>query len=58
MLQKGHPQNDRDGVYRGIRDAEGPRVGDARLSRRFKRPKLGELAAKFDIVLGVTPRQS
>jgi protocatechuate 3,4-dioxygenase, beta subunit len=51
---KGHPQNERDGVLRGIRD------GKARESllvdfSPMPESKIGELAAKFEIVLGVTP---
>lgn len=51
---KGHPNNERDGVLRGIRDArarESVMVDFAPL----KHDKLGELSAKFDIVLGLTP---
>ena len=51
---KGHPGNERDGLWRGIKDEKAresvtvdfaPLVG----------AKAGELAAKFDLVLGVTP---
>lgn len=51
---KGEPRNDRDGILRGIRDARAresvivdfvPVAGS----------RTGDLAAKFDIVLGVTP---
>lgn len=52
---KGHPQNERDGVFRGIRDAklkESVSVDFAPL----KDSKTGELAARFDIVVGVTPK--
>jgi protocatechuate 3,4-dioxygenase beta subunit len=51
---KGHPGNDKDGIYRSLRDAK---ARDA-LTVDFapiKESKIGELAAKFDIVLGVTP---
>ena len=51
---KGEAQNARDGVLRGIRDAaarEAVMVGFAPISSS----KVGELAAKFDIVLGFTP---
>jgi protocatechuate 3,4-dioxygenase beta subunit len=54
---KGHPQNERDGIYRSLRD---PQARDS-VSIDFtplKDSKLGELAAKFDIILGVTPSQS
>ncbi len=51
---KGETLNDRDGIYRGIRDdkqRESVTIDFAPL----KESKAGELAAKFDIVLGVTP---
>lgn len=52
---KGEPQNDRDGVLRGIRDAR------ARSSvivpfTPIKDSRAGELAARFDIVMGYTPQ--
>jgi len=51
---KGNPSNERDGVWRGIGD------GKARASvtvdfAPLKGSRVGELAARFDIVLGVTP---
>jgi protocatechuate 3,4-dioxygenase, beta subunit len=51
---KGHPGNDRDGVYRGISDPK----AKASVTIDFtpiKESKLGELAAKWDIILGYTP---
>ena len=51
---KGEPRNERDGLYRAIRD---PRARDS-ITVEFapiKDSKIGELAAKFDIVLGLTP---
>jgi len=54
---KGHEGNEKDGVYRGIRD---PKARDS-VTIDFapiKESKIGELAAKFDIVLGVTPETS
>jgi protocatechuate 3,4-dioxygenase beta subunit len=54
---KGHAQNERDGVYRGIKDPK----AKAAVSIDFtpiKSSKAGELAAKFDVVLGLTPRQA
>jgi protocatechuate 3,4-dioxygenase beta subunit len=54
---KGHPQNERDGIYRGIRDArarENVTVDFAPLADS----KRGELAAHFDVVLGLTPGDS
>ena len=51
---KGHTQNERDGVFRGIRDQK---ARDAVLVdfAPAKEAKAGELAAKFDIVLGIVP---
>jgi protocatechuate 3,4-dioxygenase beta subunit len=51
---KGEPSNERDGVYRGIRD---PKAREA-VTIDFapiKDSRIGELAARFDIVLGFTP---
>jgi protocatechuate 3,4-dioxygenase beta subunit len=51
---KGHKQNDRDGVFRGIRDQK---QRDSVLVDFKKIPdsKLGELTAHFNIILGWTP---
>lgn len=51
---KGEPANDRDGVLRGIRD---PKARESVIVAfdPMKGSKIGELAAKFDIVLGRTP---
>lgn len=53
---KGDPGNDRDGVLRGIRDKK---ALDTVLVdfEPIKESKIGELSAKFDIVLGVTPAE-
>jgi protocatechuate 3,4-dioxygenase beta subunit len=51
---KGFPGNERDGIYKSIRDPlarESVTIDFAPL----KGAKAGELSAKFDIVLGVTP---
>jgi len=51
---KGEPLNDRDGIYRSLRD---PKEREA-LTVDFaplKASKIGELAARFDVVLGLTP---
>lgn len=51
---KGDPRNQRDGVFMSVRD---PKLRDL-LAVDFapvKNSRVGELAAKFDIVLGVTP---
>ena len=51
---KGEARNNRDGVYRGLRD---PKARDSVTIDFTKIPdsKIGELAAKFDLVLGLTP---
>jgi protocatechuate 3,4-dioxygenase, beta subunit len=54
---KGNPQNERDGVYRGIRNAKA-RESVTIDFKPIKASKTGELEARFDIVLGVTPRAS
>lgn len=50
----GHPQNRTDGVLRGVRD-----VVDRELVmvdfKPIKESKIGELSARFDIILGLTP---
>jgi protocatechuate 3,4-dioxygenase beta subunit len=54
LERNGEPRNERDGIFRGIRD---PKARDAVLVAftPVKESRLGELAASFDIVLGVTP---
>lgn len=51
---KGHPGNERDGIFRGIRDEQ---ARDAVLVDfvPIAESRIGELSARFDIVLGVTP---
>jgi protocatechuate 3,4-dioxygenase beta subunit len=51
---KGHPGNDRDGVLRSIRDT---RARESVIVNFAPMPgsRAGELTARFDIVLGVTP---
>lgn len=51
---KGYPGNERDGVYRGIRGEKARAAVDVDFTP-IKGSKIGELAAKWDIVLGVTP---
>jgi protocatechuate 3,4-dioxygenase beta subunit len=51
---KGYAGNERDGVYRGIRDPKARAAVDVEFTK-IKDSKIGELAAKFDIVLGMTP---
>ncbi len=52
---KGHPQNERDGVLRGIRD-EKAKASVMVDFTPLKDSKIGELVAKFDVVLGFTPQ--
>ena len=51
---KGERRNERDGIFRAIRDVK---ARDAVLVAftPVKESRIGELAARFDIVLGVTP---
>ena len=52
---KGNPQNEKDGIYRGIKD---PKAKEA-VSIDFtpmKNSRIGELTANFNIVLGLTPQ--
>ena len=50
---KGHPGNARDGVWRGMRD-ETTRSAVTVEFTPLKGSRIGELAAKFDLVLGFT----
>ena len=50
---KDHPQNERDGIFRRL-DAQDRRLVLVDFAP-MKESKLGELAARFDIVIGVTP---
>ncbi|HEX8199009.1 MAG TPA: protocatechuate 3,4-dioxygenase [Isosphaeraceae bacterium] len=51
---QGEPGNARDGVYRGIRDAQARESVTVEFAP-VEGSRIGELAARFDIVLGVTP---
>ena len=51
---KGEPGNARDFIYQGIRDAKA-RSSVTIAFTPVKESRIGELAARFDIVLGVTP---
>jgi protocatechuate 3,4-dioxygenase beta subunit len=53
---KGEAQNERDGIFRAIRDDD--RASVLVDFKPVQDSKLGELDARFDIILGVTPRQS
>lgn len=50
----GHPQNESDGVYKGIRGAK-ERESVTVPFKPLEGSKVGELAAQFNIVLGLTP---
>ena len=52
---KGHPQNERDFVFRGAGDARSLLTSEF---RPIEESSAGELAATFDIVLGRTPEQT
>ena len=52
---KGEPQNERDGVLRGIRDAKA-RESVIIPFNPLPNSRIGELAAHFEIVLGYTPQ--
>jgi protocatechuate 3,4-dioxygenase beta subunit len=51
---KGEPENERDGVLKGIKD---PKARESVIIdfASIKKSRAGELAAKFDIVMGFTP---
>ena len=51
---RGEPRNERDGIFRSIRD---PKAREAVLVafEPVKGSRIGELGANFDIVLGLTP---
>lgn len=51
---KGHPQNQRDGIYRSIRDPKALESITVEFAP-IKNSKANELAANFSIVLGLTP---
>jgi protocatechuate 3,4-dioxygenase, beta subunit len=54
LLIKGHPQNEKDGVFRQITDPAQRELVMADF-KPMEGSKLGELAASFDVVLGKTP---
>jgi protocatechuate 3,4-dioxygenase beta subunit len=51
---KGHSGNERDGIYRGVRDAKAREAVTVEFAK-VKDSRIGELLAKLDIVLGATP---
>ena len=56
LLIKGHEQNERDGLFRQIKDAKLREMLVTEF-KPIKESKLGELAANWDLVLGVTPNE-
>ena len=54
LYVKGHPGNARDHIYRGIGDTSAQELVTVDFVP-VKDSRLGELAAKFDMVLGLTP---
>jgi protocatechuate 3,4-dioxygenase beta subunit len=53
LYVEGHPLNERDGVLRGIRDSR--QRASVMVPFLPGKDRRGELAARFDIVLGLTP---
>ncbi|HJZ89944.1 MAG TPA: protocatechuate 3,4-dioxygenase [Gemmataceae bacterium] len=51
---KGHPGNEKDGIYKSIRDPKALAAINVDFTP-IKESKVGELAANFNIVLGQTP---
>ena len=51
---KGHPGNEKDGIWKGIRDEKLREMVTVDFAP-LPGAKAGELAARFDVVLGVTP---
>jgi protocatechuate 3,4-dioxygenase beta subunit len=54
LFMKGYPGNEQDGIYRRIGDASAKETVTVDFSP-IKDSRIGEVAARFDIVLGVTP---
>jgi protocatechuate 3,4-dioxygenase, beta subunit len=52
---KGHPGNERDNIYRRAMASKGGQMLPVEFAP-VKGSRIGELAAKFDIVLGYTPK--
>jgi protocatechuate 3,4-dioxygenase beta subunit len=57
LFINGHPQNKRDGVFRGIRNAFDRELVLVDF-KPVKESKIGELTANFDIVVGLTPAET
>lgn len=56
MYVKGHDLNERDGIWRSVRDAK-QRDNITVDFKAIPDSKINELAARFDIVLGLTPKE-
>ena len=54
VLHQREPSNERDGIWRSVRD-EAQRAAITVDFAPLKDSKAGELAARFDIVMGYTP---
>jgi protocatechuate 3,4-dioxygenase, beta subunit len=54
LMIKGHPQNERDGVFRSAGDAAARNAISVDF-RPIEDSKIGELSARFDVVMGLTP---
>lgn len=52
---KGEAKNNQDGIYRSIRDTKARDAVTIEFAP-IKDSRIGELAARFDVVLGVTPK--
>ena len=55
LYVKGHPGNETDGAFRSIRD-EKARESILVDFVPIEKSRVGELAARFDVVLGITPK--
>ncbi|MBV8882318.1 MAG: intradiol ring-cleavage dioxygenase [Planctomycetaceae bacterium] len=53
---KGHPGNDKDGIYRSITDPKQRESVTVEFAP-VKGSKIGELSARFDVVMGFTPAE-
>jgi len=51
---KGHPGNEKDGIWKNIKDQKQRDAVTVEFAP-LKGSRIGELAARFDVVLGVTP---
>jgi protocatechuate 3,4-dioxygenase beta subunit len=57
LYVKGHPGNEKDGIWKGLKEGEVRNSVTVDFAP-LKGAKAGELAAKFDLVVGVTPAQA